>query len=171
MSVDFLHILDKVGVETRKAQYNLIKQKPTLFLYNHKNKFIMKRLFLILAVPFVLTAVHAQHMSFGNYVYQDNTSQSRQAAADALVEAAQRIEDNQYRTYEDFYTIQYPESCTFDSYEETTAYGKETHYFVTIPELNVTVECKPSSYARKKVYGVSLVRNGNGKIVRYGMAQ
>ena len=171
MSVDFLHILDKVGVETRKAQYNLIKQKPTLFLYNHKNKFIMKRLFLILAVPFVLTAVHAQHMSFGNYVYQDNTSQSRQAAADALVEAAQRIEDNQYRTYEDFYMIQHPESCTFDSYEETTAYGKETHYFVTIPELNVTVECKPSSYARKKVYGVSLVRNGNGKIVRYGMAQ
>ena len=151
MSVDFLHILDKVGVETRKAQYNLIKQKPTLFLYNHKNKFIMKRLFLILAVPFVLTAVHAQHMSFGNYVYQDNTSQSRQAAVDALVEAAQRIEDNQYRTYEDFYMIQHPESCTFDIYEENTAYGKKTYYLVTIPELNATVECKPSSYARKKV--------------------
>ena len=113
----------------------------------------MKRFFLTLAVPFVLTAVHAQHMSFGNYVYQDNTSQSRQAAVDALVEAAQRIEDNQYRTYEDFYMIQHPESCTFEIYEENTAYGKKTYYLVTIPELNATVECKPSSYARKKVYG------------------
>ena len=131
----------------------------------------MKRFLLTLAVPFVLTAVHAQHMSFGNYVYQDNTSQSRQAAVDALVEAAQRIKDNQYRTYEDFYMIQHPESCTFDIYEENTAYGKKTYYLVTIPELNATVECKPSSYARKKVYGVSLVRNGNGKIVKYGMAQ
>ena len=115
--------------------------------------------------------VHAQHISFGNYVYQDNTSQSRQAAVDALVEAAQRIEDNQYRTYEDFYMIQHPESCTFDIYEDNTEYGKKTYYLVTIPELNATVECKPSSYARKKVYGVSLVRNGNGKIVKYGMAQ
>ena len=131
----------------------------------------MKRFLLTLAVPFVLTAVHAQHMSFGNYVYQDNTSQSRQAAVDAFVEAAQRIKDNQYRTYEDFYMIQHPESCTFDIYEENTAYGKKTYYLVTIPELNATVECKPSSYARKKVYGVSLVRNGNGKIVKYGMAQ
>ena len=131
----------------------------------------MKRFLLTLAVPFVLTAVHAQHMSFGNYVYQDNTSQSRQAVVDAFVEAAQRIKDNQYRTYEDFYMIQHPESCTFDIYEENTAYGKKTYYLVTIPELNATVECKPSSYARKKVYGVSLVRNGNGKIVKYGMAQ
>lgn len=131
----------------------------------------MKRFFLTLAVPFVLTAVHAQHMSFGNYMYQDNTSQSRQAALDALVEAAQRMEDNQYRTYEDFYMIQHPESCTFEIYEENTAYGKETYYLVTIPELNATVECKPSSYARKRVYGVSLIRNGNGKIVKYGMAQ
>lgn len=131
----------------------------------------MKRIIFILAVGYIALTAHAQNVSFGNYVYQDNTSQSRQAAINAIVEAAQRAEENQYRTYEDFYMIQHPETCTFDSYEETTAYGKETHYYVTIPELNVTVECKPSSYARKKVYGVSLVRNGNGKIVRYGMAQ
>ena len=131
----------------------------------------MKRIIFILAVGYIVLTAYAQNVSFGNYVYQDNTSQSRQAAIDALVNAAQRAEENQYRTYEDFYMIKHPESCTFDSYEETTAYGKETYYFVTIPELNITVECKPSSYARKKVYGVSLVRNGNGKIVRYGMAQ
>ena len=128
----------------------------------------MKR--FILAVGFMALIAHAQNVSFGNYVYQDNTSQSRQAVVDAYVKAAQRAEENQYRTYEDFYMIQHPETCTFESYEETTSYGKETYYFVTIPELNITVECKPSSFARKKVYGVSLVRNGNGKIVRYGIA-
>lgn len=117
----------------------------------------------------VISVAHAQNISFGNYVYRDNTSDSRQEANNAIIEAAQRAEQNQYRTYDDIYLIKHPEQCEFESYTEPNT--SKTYYVVTIPELGVSVDCKYPSFERKRIYMVRLVKNGNGKIIKYGLAE
>ena len=129
----------------------------------------MKKITLVLLACAVIVPFQAQH--FGNYVFEDKTAQSRSDAIDAIIDAAQRIEANNYRTYEDLYVVQHPESCTFDSYTEETPYGTITYYLVNVPELGVTIECKYASFVRKRIYWVPLVKNGNGKIINYGIAQ
>ena len=119
-----------------------------------------------LSAVFTLAQVH-----FGNYVYEDKTADSRRAAIDAMIEAANRRQENQYRTYEDIYYIQRPESCTFESINEQTPNGIYTYYLVTIPELNATIQCSYPSFLRKRVTLVNVIRNGNGDIVKYGVAQ
>lgn len=130
----------------------------------------MKRIILILTVGFITLAAQAQ-ISFGNYVYEDKTSESRQKANDAIIKAAQRYEENSYRTYEDIYSIKHPEQCTFESYTENNGQNTITYYMVTIPELGISVECKYPSFERKRIYFVRLLRNGNGKIIRYILAE
>ena len=129
----------------------------------------MKHLFLFFVISCVTFTAQAQ--SFGNYVFKDDSDESRRAAINALIDASNRIEQNNYRTYEDLYIIKHPEQCTFESYTESTPNGDNTYYLVTIPELGITVDCKYTSFKRKRVYCVRLIRNGNGKVVKYEIAE
>lgn len=120
----------------------------------------------VLSAVFTFAQVH-----FGNYVYEDKTAESRSEAIDAMIEAARRQQENQYRTYEDIYYIQNPKSCTFDSYNEQTPNGTFTYYLVTIPELDVTIQCSYPAFLRKRVSYVNVIKNGNGQIIKFGVAQ
>lgn len=130
----------------------------------------MKRIVFSVIIGLSAVSTFAQ-VHFGNYVYEDKTAESRRETIDAMIDAARRQQENMYRTYDDIYYIQHPESCTFESYNEQTPNGTYTYYLVTIHELEVTIQCSYPAFLKKRVTYVNVIKNGNGQIIKFGVAQ